>query len=407
MDKEETRLAREGAEKPRGLGTARNPPAGEATEIGSVSISSDTCQYSVSDRARFVDTDDFREITGLVQQLLAQRSGSGLSERLNAAQALLDPLLAASGSPDANRVDALLVSLRVCDLQQELMDDALARFTEGVSNLQRKFVVLSTMDPELLVQEIPRRISQDLQLDRVMISAVSKGIWVPKRLYINGNVSDQDEFLSFVDGARIPLLDAPMETEIVRRRTAALVPNPDADARTYKDIIDVSQTARYIAAPLVSRGKVLGILHADRAGSNDLVSEVDLEMLKVVAQCASIAYETATLRAKIESSPLWISTASELGRQLESERSKTQSVLPERNASPTRYGQLTPRERQVLSQMATGSTNQQIARALFISDETVKTHTTRIYRKLGVSSRAEAVARFSSVAQTAFSKSRP
>lgn len=53
---------------------------------------------------------------------------------------------------------------------------------------------------------------------------------------------------------------------------------------------------------------------------------------------------------------------------------------------------LTDRERDILAQLARGIGNRDIARALFISEATVKTHLRRIYDKLGVDTRAGAVA---------------
>ncbi|MFG3347215.1 response regulator [Streptomyces sp. NPDC048018] len=53
---------------------------------------------------------------------------------------------------------------------------------------------------------------------------------------------------------------------------------------------------------------------------------------------------------------------------------------------------LTDRERDILGQLAHGLGNRDIARALFISEATVKTHLGRIYAKLGVDTRAGAVA---------------
>ncbi|MFF2779021.1 response regulator [Streptomyces sp. NPDC058052] len=53
---------------------------------------------------------------------------------------------------------------------------------------------------------------------------------------------------------------------------------------------------------------------------------------------------------------------------------------------------LTDRERDILGQLARGLGNKEIARALFISEATVKTHLGRIYAKLGVDTRAGAVA---------------
>jgi len=58
---------------------------------------------------------------------------------------------------------------------------------------------------------------------------------------------------------------------------------------------------------------------------------------------------------------------------------------------------LTPRERDVLAMISQGFSNKCIARALEISPETVKTHVKRIFLKLTVSTRTEAVYRAGSL----------
>jgi DNA-binding CsgD family transcriptional regulator len=52
---------------------------------------------------------------------------------------------------------------------------------------------------------------------------------------------------------------------------------------------------------------------------------------------------------------------------------------------------LTPREREILDLVAGGSSNQQIAGQLFISEKTVRNHLTAIFDKIGVSSRSQAI----------------
>jgi len=52
---------------------------------------------------------------------------------------------------------------------------------------------------------------------------------------------------------------------------------------------------------------------------------------------------------------------------------------------------LSGREREVLTEIASGATNREIAERLYLSPHTVKEHTSSIYRKLGVRNRAEAV----------------
>lgn len=52
---------------------------------------------------------------------------------------------------------------------------------------------------------------------------------------------------------------------------------------------------------------------------------------------------------------------------------------------------LTDREIEVLRLLAKGSTNREIARALFVTEATVKTHLTHIFTKLDVDSRSRAI----------------
>ncbi|HEX6872839.1 MAG TPA: response regulator transcription factor, partial [Micromonosporaceae bacterium] len=53
---------------------------------------------------------------------------------------------------------------------------------------------------------------------------------------------------------------------------------------------------------------------------------------------------------------------------------------------------LTPRETQILSLVSDGASNQAIARNLYLSEATVKSHLVQVYAKLGVASRTAAVA---------------
>lgn len=56
------------------------------------------------------------------------------------------------------------------------------------------------------------------------------------------------------------------------------------------------------------------------------------------------------------------------------------------------YILLTERELQVLRGMSQGQSNAEIGRELFLSEDTVKTHARRLFRKLGARDRAQAVA---------------
>jgi DNA-binding NarL/FixJ family response regulator len=64
----------------------------------------------------------------------------------------------------------------------------------------------------------------------------------------------------------------------------------------------------------------------------------------------------------------------------------------EADADQDGLGSLTAREREVLNLLARGRSNSDIAQELFITNKTVKNHLSRIYEKIGVHSRAEAIA---------------
>jgi len=71
------------------------------------------------------------------------------------------------------------------------------------------------------------------------------------------------------------------------------------------------------------------------------------------------------------------------------QRQSTGAHADESGAEPP---ELTEREMQVLHGMASGRSNAEIGRELYLSEDTIKTHARRLFRKMGVNDRAQAVA---------------
>ena len=86
-----------------------------------------------------------------------------------------------------------------------------------------------------------------------------------------------------------------------------------------------------------------------------------------------------------------------LGRRLTRSREVVRTVtVPapavfERDEARVQALGLTPRELEILVLMAEGLSNRQIAARAFVSENTVKTHASRVFDKLGVQRRTQAV----------------
>ena len=72
---------------------------------------------------------------------------------------------------------------------------------------------------------------------------------------------------------------------------------------------------------------------------------------------------------------------------------KTRAELARIGGRAPARGALTASERRIAALVAEGRTNREVAAALFVTEHTVATALTRIYRKLGVRSRAELASR--------------
>src|SRR5699024_12038986 len=65
---------------------------------------------------------------------------------------------------------------------------------------------------------------------------------------------------------------------------------------------------------------------------------------------------------------------------------QAQSVMESVSSKPHYTNKLSKRESEVLTEMAKGKTNKEIAETLFVSEKTVKTHVSHIFAKLQVRS---------------------
>src|SRR5246127_2946925 len=301
----------------------------------------------------------------MVQQVAVAASDADLDDATNQ---LGQRLALSPDSADESEAAAdLLIS--VLGLQCELLDDELSRRVRCLTEIRNALGDLRGLSPREMIHAGPVVVSREFGFARTMISTVRGSMWLPQHLHIENEGDDPQARLlrEYLTGAQIHLPSAPLEAELIRKRRGLLVQSPKQDKRTCREIVDVSGCSGYIAAPITVQDRAIGMLHADRPQPDGIVTMDHLHQLEAFAECLAVAFESAVL----------------------DEKAAQQRVA---------VGSLSAHEREIMSYVATGATNSQIARCLVISEGTVKSHLKHIARKLNTSSRAAAVAVYAGIA---------
>src|SRR5262245_62126400 len=215
-----------------------------------------------------------------------------LSQRLEERIALYEPT-----DESLATVEHLISILQVrCDL----LDDDLSRRVRCLSEIRTALAQLRGLPPREMIHAAPAVLSQELAFARTMVSTVRGSLWVPQHLHTEDEDLDprSRRLREYVTGRHIQLVDAPLETELVRKRCGALVHAPKDDKRTFKEIVELSGCFGYIDAPITVQGRAIGILHADRPEPHGVVTMDHLEQLEAFAECLSVAFESAVLEEK-------------------------------------------------------------------------------------------------------------
>lgn len=173
--------------------------------------------------------------------------------------------------------------------------------------------------------------------------------------------------------------------------TARFIPDAtDAQVQWFNELARTTTTAEAAGALLDSRGHInivslLGevavptlVLHARQDG---VVPLEEGRLLAAGIPGSRFVQLESRNHVLLEHEPAWQRFCSEV-----------LDFLGVDGSNDERLAALTAREREILAGLAAGHGNAQIAAALFISDKTVRNALTRIYGKLGVHSRTQAMA---------------
>lgn len=273
---------------------------------------------------------------------------------------------------------------------------------QGLAQLRR------VTDQDTLLEIVCESAATACGFDRVMLSRVDDDEWRPWRSYAREIGPAERAFLAWMRETepRIRLSHMLLENELVRKREPAIVLDASTDSRVYEPLVRVAHQTSYVAAPIVSGERVIGILHADNRDGD--VVELDKEILWFFAIGFAQIFERAVLLARLrdqrtEVMHLMKSVEAvldelacaeiELASRAETTAPNVVRALRPVVAERPRMleGLLTSREQEVLALMATGATNERIAKRLVVATDTVKSHVKQILRKLRVENRAEAI----------------
>jgi LuxR family transcriptional regulator, regulator of acetate metabolism len=304
--------------------------------------------------------------------------------------------------PDARATERVLVELLRLEREpSELAYVRRADALERVGDAIRRLGELTS--PEGILPRAAAELGACSELDRVLISEVVDGALTPLAIWSGADQATADEALEQLRPQPIALAYPLLEYEVVRHHHAQTVAVGSAGARTPPSLARELGWESYAVAALTVGGQTIGLLHADATHSARPVDALDAEVTGKFAEGLAGVFERAVLRhtlalhrAELQSAVQWMS--GRLGRLTDAASFEHPAGVT--GADPGLVDSLTPRELEVLGLLAGGNTNLAIANTLVVREGTVKYHVKNILRKLGATSRADAVSRFVRATQT-------
>lgn len=263
---------------------------------------------------------------------------------------------------------------------------------------------------DALIGSVCQSAAESCGFDRVMLSKIDDDTWRPWHSYARTIGRAERSFLDWMrEVPQIQLSHMMLENELVRRREPAIVHDATTDPRVYRPLVEAATQTSYVAAPIVSGDRVIGLLHADNGGGS--VVDLDRDVLWFFAIGFAQIFERAVLLARLRDQRAEVMQAMKSVEAVLDELASTEIELATRDQAtalavsrPVRpvvterpavlEGLLTSRELEVLALMATGATNDRIAQRLVIGTQTVKSHVKQVLRKLRVENRAEAISQY-------------
>ncbi len=271
----------------------------------------------------------------------------------------------------------------------------------GMLGLPAGILQLAAGDPAAALATLRDSLDQETAVlgSKIMIAVPS--VWAARASLALGDLDDARSRVAVADEiARTHALTWPVGLAMTVRAEIALVDNEPEALALALEALEFTSTHTF-RLEQVELLEVLTVL-ASRQGDHREVARLQGSVARIRddldfrQRLPAIAPRVeAAIDAAVEAlGDAAFDLAHEDGRHLNLEEVTAYALRSrgERSRPSAGWGSLTPTERAVVDQVRLGLTNPQIAERLLMSRDTVKTHLSHIYTKLGVANRTELTA---------------
>ncbi|MBJ7337538.1 response regulator transcription factor [Mycolicibacterium sp.] len=342
-------------------------------------------------------------------------SDAALSSTRRALSRGLDQIASTPGPTEQNRLTALV--LESVEAQAKVKDALIEHRAELAIGVRDALASLrNATSTAALTERAPIELRR-IGFRRALFSGIEQGTWMARTAFAIDDPDFAAELVA-VGQANPRRLNGPLiESEMVRRCTPVVVSDAQSNPRVHLQLVRYAETRSYVAAPVLVWGAPVAMVHADR-DTDCAVDEFDRCMLGTYTEGLGLALERTQLMERLQAvrraTTDYVAGVSAIADDLSAEGLDTGGLgldptgdrgrLQPISLGDVHGERLTPREWDVLHNLASGKTNAQIASGLFVTEGTVKSHVKHILRKLGATNRTEAVARFHRLASASASK---
>jgi DNA-binding CsgD family transcriptional regulator len=299
---------------------------------------------------------------------------------------------------DAGASERVLVELLA--LEREIVEAGYVRRSDALERVADAVRRLGEIgSPQGILERAAEELVASSEFDRAMLGEVRGGELRVRAVSSATDSAAASAALTELRRAPVPLEYPSIEDDVARRQRSEIVRTRGSRSRASRPLAETLGWDDYVVAAVVVQGNTVGLLHADASAAGRGLDALDVEVASRYAEGLAGVFERAVLREMLQlhhhelrSAVDWMNAR--LG-QLAPGTGSDWTVSDGADVGGAEA--LTPRELDVLRLLAQGQTNLAIARALVVREGTIKYHVKNILRKLGATSRADAVSRYARV----------